>query len=313
MWTSRKELDVHGSVNTVVVGTRPSSLAVAQCGLVVSALERRFPDTRFSIKELQTQGDAVKDLPISAIGDKGIFVRSIERALLNEEIDVAVHSLKDVPSGVETPGLQLAAYCCRANPHDVLVSGDGATFESLAAGARVGTSSLRRRAQLQKLRPDLRYLEIRGNVDTRLRKLDDGRYDALVLAVAGLQRLGLESRISAWFEVDAVVPDAGQGILAVQTRTGEPFAELAQAIDEPGTRVLALAERAVVSALEADCRSPVGAHARIDYGTVTVLGMAASEDLALVLQETAAGPVSDAIGVGKAVGGKLRARLAERS
>lgn len=262
----------------ILIGTRGSALALRQTALIVDLLRQQSPGSAFAISTLQTPGDRVIDRPISAIGDKGVFVRPIERALLDGEIDVAVHSLKDVPADVETAGLEFAAFSRRVDPRDALISRGNLSLDDLPAGARIGTSSSRRLVQLVRRRPDVRTASIRGNVDTRLRKLDAGEYDAIVLAAAGLIRLGLEHRIAEYLPLQTFTPDAGQGILAVQVRAHEPIASLVRTLDVPASRVAAVAERAVVRGLGADCHSPVGAYATVDGDRVTLQAMAATED-----------------------------------
>lgn len=261
----------------VIIGTRGSTLALRQAKIVVSLLQEQEPNVEYRVEVVSTRGDRIQDRPISMLGDKGVFVRPLEQALLSGRVDIAVHSLKDVPSDVETTGLVLAAFPQRADPRDVLVSRFNTSFLDLPGGARLGTGSIRRRAQLQELRPDVQILSIRGNVDTRLRKLEQGEYDAVVLAAAGLSRLGLLARVSEYFSVDAVVPDAGQGILALQTRDTGGVRDLAASIDNLDVRAAAIAERAVLRALNADCHSPVGAYAATDGAALRLQGFAADD------------------------------------
>ena len=293
----------------VSIGTRGSALAVRQTELVAAALRERHPQVEFAIRRIESEGDRNQRDPVSLLGDKGVFVRALEQALLRGGIDLAVHSLKDVPSDVETPGLTLAAFSRREDPRDCVVSREGATLATLSSGARVGTSSLRRRAQLLAIRPDLTVVPIRGNVDTRLRKLRDREYDAIVLAAAGLHRLGLDEAITEYLSVDEMIPDAGQGILAIQARAGDPSCDLAACIDDPASRIAALAERAAVRALGADCRSPVGVLAALEGKTMRIRGMAASEDGSCLARAEASGPVSEAEATGYKLGRELLARL----
>jgi hydroxymethylbilane synthase len=304
-----REEPIHYTARTVIVGTRGSALAVRQTELIVTLLRQRHPEILFMVTTLSTVGDQVPDRPISAIGDKGIFVRSIERALLDGAIDVAVHSLKDVPADLETPGLVLAAFGARTDPRDVLIASHGTSLATLPSESRIGTSSLRRRVQLRVLRSDLGAVDIRGNVDTRLRKLDAGEYDAIVLAAAGLHRLGLQGRITQYLPVELMVPDAGQGILAVQVRRDDPVIDIVQAADDPESRIAALAERAVVRALGADCHSPVGAVARIDGASLHLEGMAATPDGSQLHRLARDGSVHDAEAMGSELGKDLRSLL----
>jgi hydroxymethylbilane synthase len=293
-------------ISSLTLGSRGSALAMRQTELVAELLRQKFPGVSLHIKAVQTAGDRNQHQPISALGDKGVFVRSIEQALLAHEVDIAIHSLKDVPSDVETPGLTLAAFSPRADARDVLVSRSGTDLEALPVGARVGTSSLRRRVQLQAVRPDLAACEIRGNVDTRLSKLDDGRYEAIILAAAGMQRLGLADRITQCLPVELFVPDAGQGIIALQTRQGDNAEAFARAIDDPLSRAAAVAERAVVRALGADCHSPVGAFAEVKGPSLVIHAMAAREDGSNLVRLQDEGPITVAEEIGHRLGLRLR-------
>ncbi len=254
---------------------------------------------------ISTEGDRVQDVSISQLGDKGVFVRAIETALLKGEIDLAVHSLKDVPSDQEMTGLQLAAFSAREDARDVVVSRGNLSLSDLPAGSVVGTSSLRRRAQLAAERPDLRARDIRGNVDTRLKKLLAGEYDALILAAAGLIRLNLQAVITQFLPVELFTPDAGQGILVVQTRREESWDAIAQHLDDRASRLAASAERSCVRALGADCRSPVGAYARLEGNELTLDGMAAREDGSELHRNRLRGPTTCAAELGAELGERL--------
>jgi len=296
-------------ISAITLGSRGSALAMRQTELVAELLRQKLRGVALHIKAVQTAGDRNQHQPISALGDKGVFVRSIEQALLAHEVDIAVHSLKDVPSDVETPGLTLAAFSPRADARDVLVSRSETDLEALPAGSRVGTSSLRRRVQLQAVRPDLEICEIRGNVDTRLRKLDDGRYEAIILAAAGMQRLGIADRITQFLPVELFVPDAGQGIIVLQTRQDDEAEVLAHAIDDPLSRAAALAERATVRALGADCHSPVGAFAEVKGSRLFVRAMAAREDGSQLVRLQDEGPLTAAEEIGRRLGLCLQSAL----
>ena len=252
---------------TYVIGTRGSRLALAQTQLVVDALRAAHPGMRFEIREVSTQGDR-DTKPLSEIGGQGVFTKAIEDALLRNEIDIAVHSMKDLPPRL-TEGLTIAAVPERASALDALVTRGGLRFEDLPPGARIGTGSGRRAAQIKVLRSDVTVSEIRGNVPTRIRKLDEGEYDGVVLAVAGLQRLGLEGRISQTFSVKEMTPSPGQGALAIEVRTDDAdAAAVAAPLDHPLSRVAVTAERAFLEALGAGCQTPVGAHAEIEGKSV---------------------------------------------
>lgn len=281
-----------------------------QAELVQQAL-RALPGVSASLVTIQTTGDRNRDAPIAELGDKAVFVRAIELSLLAGHVDLAVHSLKDIPADVVTPELELVAYTAREDARDVLISRTAVTLDDLPSGARIGTSSLRRRVQLRHLRPDLDPVDIRGNVDTRLRKLDSGEYDAIVLAAAGLIRLGLERRISEYFGVDRVVPDAGQGIIAVQARVGADAGERARGVNSDTSALAAAAERAVVRALGADCRSPVGVHALVEGESIRLRGIAASRDGSRVERAQLDGPRTEPEALGARLGHRLRSALSE--
>lgn len=306
---ARRIETVTTSMRRLTVATRGSALALQQTRLIIELLHRRFPDLECVIETVHTEGDRIQDVPISALGDKGIFVRPIERRLLAGDIDFAVHSLKDLPSDVETPGLELAAFSPRADPRDVLVSRHGHALRDLPPQARVGTGSLRRRAQLRAVRSDLVADDIRGNVDTRLRKLDGGQYDAIILAAAGLVRVGFGHRITEFLPLDTFVPDAGQGIMAVQVRSGDPSAEFVRAIDDPAARTAAIAERAVLRTLGADCNSPVGAYASLNGERIFVRGMAATRDGQRLYRDEESGPIQQSEMIGTALGERLLSLL----
>src|SRR5579884_17308 len=261
----------------VRVGTRGSALAMRQTDIMIDRLRRVAPAREFEVVTLETRADRDQTRSIAAFGDKGVFVRRFEAALRGGEIDLAVHSLKDVPGDDEPEDLDLVAFSPRADPRDVLVSG-GPDLAGLPAGSVVGTSSPRRRVQLLAARPDLVPREIRGNVDTRVRKVASGEYDAAILAAAGLERLGLLGHVAEFLPPSRFVPDAGQGIIALQARRDDAIADLARQASDPASTIAARGERAVVRALGAGCRSPVGAYALVSGDVVRVLGMAASED-----------------------------------
>jgi hydroxymethylbilane synthase len=245
---------------TLRVGTRRSKLALVQTGLMVDALRRAGQSVE--VVEVTTEGDRNR-APLKVIGGTGVFVSAIREALLAGEIDVAVHSLKDLPTD-PAEGITLAAVPPRENPFDVLIARDGLTFEKLPPGSTVGTGAQRRIAQLRRLRPDLTYVEIRGNVDTRIGKVRDGQYDAVVLAMAGLSRLGRADEVTEEFTPDQILPSPGQGALAVECQAAdESVVRVLAGLDDPRTRSAVTAERAVLNALAAGCSAPVGAFATV--------------------------------------------------
>jgi hydroxymethylbilane synthase len=253
---------------TYRIGTRGSRLALVQTDIVLTALRAANPAAAFEVQTIQTSGDQTS-ASLAEIGGRGVFVIEIERALLASEIDIAVHSLKDLPTD-ETPGLLIPAVLPREDPRDVLVSRSGAPLAELHAGATIGTGSPRRAAQILALRPDVEVRDIRGNVDTRIRKVDAGEYDAVALAAAGLHRLGILNRAAQVFEPNEMLPAPGQGVLAVQTRLDDAeAAQIVSTIDDPASRVAAIAERSFERRLGGGCRAAIAALATIASGPST--------------------------------------------
>ena len=267
----------------VTVGTRASPLARAQTARVVERLQAAWPGVYAETVAIVTTGDRTQESgePLPEIGGKGLFTAELERALRAGEIDIAVHSLKDLPTE-EVEGIAVAAVCEREDVRDCLVARDGLGFHELPAGARVGTSSLRRGAQLRALRHDVEIASVRGNVDTRIRKVHEGELDAVVLAAAGVRRLGLGDAVTEWFEPETFLPAPGQGALAIQCRAEDESAvhTLLIAIDDPVARGTTTAERAFLRALDAGCTAPVAAYATHVEGTehVHLNGLVASVD-----------------------------------
>ena len=242
----------------IVVGTRGSKLALWQANHIADRLREKNPGLVVELKLIVTTGDKILDVPLAKIGGKGLFTKELEMAMLADEIDLAVHSLKDMPTELP-PGLKLAATTERMDPHDAFVSQKFASVHDLPPGATVGTSSLRRAAQLLQLRPDLNIVSLRGNLDTRLKKLDDGQFDAIVLAAAGLRRLGWSERITALLSPEECLPAVGQGVLAIETRSedAETLALIAS-LDDEATRTCVNAERKFLSVIQGGCQAPVG-------------------------------------------------------
>ncbi len=252
---------------TITIGTRGSALALVQTEIVRAAILAANPDLTIAVRRITTRGDAILDRPLVdvAVTDKGLFVEEIEAALRDGRIDLAVHSAKDLPSFLP-PDMTIAAFTERADPRDVLVSPHG-TLDTLPQGARVGTSSPRRACQLRAARPDLLVVDIRGNVDTRLRKLAEGQYDAIVLAAAGLLRLGREAEITEWFTPARMLPAVGQGALAIETRANDPaLAALLTPLAHGATMSALEAERAFLAAVSGGCSAVVAAYAKIQPG-----------------------------------------------
>jgi hydroxymethylbilane synthase len=290
------------------IGTRGSALALAQTMLVADALRERGHDVE--LIPIRTEGDHLQD-ETSIVLVRGAFVGALERALAAGTVDLAVHSAKDLPTG-EREGVSIAAYPPRGDARDALVTRDGAPLDRLPPGARVGTESPRRRAFLLQMRPDLEVVPVRGNVDTRLRKLEAGEVEALVLATAGLGRLGLSERVAQAFPLDVMVPAVGQGALAVQTRAADGESRWVRALDDAATRAAVVAERAFLAAMGGGCRAPFAAHARMMDGRLAAQGAALSPDGRSALHERAVGEPAEATALGAGLAERLLARGAER-
>lgn len=286
------------------LGTRASPLARWQADWVAAELRRHGHDV--SLVPLTTRGDQQLGASLAVIGGQGLFTKELQRALLHDEIDLAVHSLKDLPTE-PVAGLELGAIPPRAPTADVLVSARWPSLAELPAGAAVGTGSLRRRAQLWHARPDLRMLEIRGNVETRLRKLADGEYDALVLAQAGLQRLELDEHIREILSESVMLPAVGQGALGVEIRSADDeLREALAPLDDAATRAAVTAERALLAALRAGCLAPVGAKGRIENERLTLRGVVLSGDGKIRLEAFQAGLPHEAQRVGRELAEQLQ-------
>jgi hydroxymethylbilane synthase len=271
------------------IGTRGSLLAKWQAESVRKQLFA-IAGVEAEIVIIKTAGDKMQQMPLTQIGGKGIFIKELEDALLNDSIDLAVHSVKDIPTEVPR-GLSFPAVCRRDDIRDCLISPTGSTLENLRQGARVGTSSLRRQAQLLHLRADLDIRELRGNVDTRLRKVGDGEYDAIVLAKAGLDRLGLSQRISETFAPEVFMPAVGQGAIAVETRLGDnETGDLLSKLDDQETRAAIITERALLAALQGGCQVPIGAWARIERGEMVLEACVTSVDGQQHVRQCLTGP-----------------------
>lgn len=297
----------------LVIASRGSELALWQSRAVQSALAEAGAADEVEIRVVRTTGDRIQDVPLAKIGDKGLFTKELDAALLAGEADLAVHSLKDVPTRLPG-GLRLAAVTRREDPRDVLLlpPGGSGTLSSLPAGARVGTSSLRRRAQLRAMRPDLDVADLRGNLNTRLAKLDRGEYDAILLAAAGVVRLGWADRIASFLDPADWLPAVGQGALAVVVR--EDRAEVADALAElhdADTAACTAAERTLLRALEGGCQVPIGALGTVDGGDVVLDALVSGLDGDPMLRVRERGPSADAESIGRRAADALLARGAE--
>lgn len=287
------------------IGTRASLLATTQSTWVKNQIETQHPGVSVELVKIVTKGDKILDVPLAKVGGKGLFVKEIEEALLRKDVDLAVHSMKDVPSELPEE-LHLGIIPPRENPHDAFIAKKFASFAGLPEGATVGTSSLRRRSQLAALRPDLEIVDLRGNLDTRLRKLDEGQFQAIILAAAGLNRLGMGSRATGYFSAKEMLPAVGQGALGIELRKDddELLAGLAFLNDEE-TTVAVAAERGFLYRLEGGCQVPIGAFAEVRDGEVELTGLVASIDGKVVLKESMKGLSGQAQQLGTQLANKL--------
>jgi len=293
---------------TIKIGTRGSKLALWQANWVKSAIETKHPSLKAELVIIKTKGDKILDVPLAKVGGKGLFVKEIEDALLNRHIDIAVHSMKDMPAEIPD-GLCIGAVPERENPYDVLISKNGQPLSGLKPGACVGTSSLRRAAQILNTRPDLVIKSLRGNLDTRLRKLENEDYDAVILAAAGVKRLGLESRITEYLDENIMLPAVGQGALCVEIRRNDQRIDsIVAALEHPHSRAVVMGERAFLKRLEGGCQVPMAAHGKIEDNTFTLCGLVATLDATTVIKETLSGDKDSA----ETIGLKLAERLISR-
>lgn len=291
----------------LTIGTRQSLLALWQSNHIAALLREKYPECEVVLKKIVTKGDRILDVPLAQIGGKGLFTKEIETELADGTIDLAVHSLKDMPT-VLPEGLCLTAITERANVGDAFVSNKYASFEELPLGAVIGTSSLRRKAQLLAARPDLQIMDLRGNVDTRLRKLDEGLYDAIILAAAGLERLGHGDRITALIPPDVCLPAVGQGALAIEARTADDeVRSMLEFLNDLPTKQSTDAERAFLGLLEGGCQVPIGVHADVAGEQIKIEAIIAALDGSTVLRDTITGKVEDAVALGQQLGKKMLA------
>ncbi|MBJ91836.1 MAG: hydroxymethylbilane synthase [Alteromonadaceae bacterium] len=299
-------------MKTIRIATRKSALALWQAEYVKAELLRNHPNLTVELVPMSTQGDKILDTPLAKIGGKGLFVKELEQAMLEDRADIAVHSMKDVP--VEFPdGLMLHTICPRENPQDAFVSNQFKSIDELPPGAVVGTSSLRRQCQLKALRPDLTVRDLRGNVNTRLAKLDNGEYAAIILAAAGLIRLGFEQRIAALMPVDTSLPANGQGAVGIECRSDDKeVQQLLSALEHRETRICVLAERAMNRKLQGGCQVPIGAYAVIENDTLWLRGLVGALDGSEIIRHQLRGPVAEAEQLGVALAEHLLSQGADR-
>jgi hydroxymethylbilane synthase len=289
------------------IATRKSQLALWQAEHVAMLLRHAHAGLDVELVPMSTKGDRIQDRSLAAIGGKGLFIKELEAALEEHRADIAVHSMKDVP-GELPDGLLIAAVLPRADPRDALLSAHAERLEDLPLGARVGTSSLRRQAQLLSARPDLRIEALRGNVDTRVRRLDDGGLDAIILACAGLIRLGWESRITARLDPRTCLPAVGQGVIGIECRVDDAHSRLLlQVLNDPPTRAALDAERAFAHRLGGSCQSPIAAHARLDGNGLTLDGLVAEPDGSRLLRDSITGGADESLRLGDELADRLLA------
>jgi len=280
-------------VQEVRIATRDSALALWQANWVKQKLEELIPDVAFSLVTMKTQGDKILDVALAKIGDKGLFTKELEFALLNGSAELAVHSMKDVPT-LLPDGLKMGAIAERHDPRDVLICPQGYTLLTLPAGARVGTSSLRRRAQLAKLRSDLQVLDLRGNLNTRFAKLDRGDYDAMLLAAAGVERMGWSDRITERISFDLSLPAVGQGSVGIEIRDDAPEIQaIVDKLNHHESSIAIRAERALLKKLEGGCQIPIGSLGIVEGDKLTLHGLVASVDGSRVLRSRLEGPANE--------------------
>jgi hydroxymethylbilane synthase len=293
------------------IGTRASALALWQAEWVKAELESKHPGMRVSLTKIKTTGDKILDVPLAKVGGKGLFVKEIEEAMLRNEIDIAVHSMKDVPTFFPD-GLHLGAITKREDPRDALLSRNHVKFKDLPVGAKVGTSSLRRQAQLMHVRPDFLIEQLRGNVDTRLRKLREGQYDAIILAAAGVRRLGLAENVTEYLETEVSLPAIGQGALGIECRADDrELNDLIAFFNHADSRVCVTGERALLRRLEGGCQVPIACYGQVRSGGLMLTGLVASVDGKTIIKDVIEGPQGDAERLGVSLAENLLRRGAD--
>ncbi len=290
----------------VVIGTRGSTLAMIQARMVKDALQAVLPEREFALKKIKTTGDLVTDIPLEKIGDKGVFIKELETALLGREIDLAVHSMKDMPTALPD-GLCFGAVMSRENPLDVVLAGKkGLKLADMQPGTRIGSSSLRRRAQLLHHYPHLEINSIRGNLDTRLRKMQEGQFDAIILAYAGVKRMGWDDLVTEIISPEVCLPAVGQGSIGIEIREDDrEIAEMVAELNCARSEVAITAERSFLRKLEGGCQVPVGALGQVKNGSLTLEGMVASLEGEVLYRETESGQIEEAEAIGLALAERL--------
>ena len=287
------------------IGTRGSKLALWQANFIKSEIERLCPDFNVKLKIIKTTGDRITDRPLAMIGGKGLFVKEIETALLNNDIDIAVHSMKDMP-GELPEGLVIGAIPKRENPFDVLISKNNYLLTDYEKGAKIGTSSLRRASQIKHIRPDVTIVSIRGNLDTRIKKLKSGEYDAIVLAAAGLIRLDQKNEITQYLDETIMLPAVGQGALCIETRENDDdIASIMKKLDHPDTRICVTGERAFLKQIEGSCHIPVACFGKITGNDVVLTAVVASVNGKKLIKEQIISPVDKVENSGRILADKI--------
>jgi len=293
------------------IATRKSPLALWQAEFVRDSLIEHYPDLQVELVKMVTQGDKILDTPLAKVGGKGLFVKELEQGMLRDEVDIAVHSMKDVPVALPD-GLHLSVICAREDPRDAFVSNNFESLDALPQNARVGTSSLRRQTQLKAARPDLQIIDLRGNVNTRLKKLDDGQYDAIILAAAGLIRLKFENRIRQSIDSTISLPAIGQGAVGIECRTEDKeINELIQILNHEFTHTCVTAERAMNARLEGGCQVPIGGYAILENDELFMRGLVGRPDGTEVVRGEIRGKPEDAQVLGIALADDLLSRGAD--
>jgi hydroxymethylbilane synthase len=293
------------------IGTRASALALWQAEWVKSELEKRYPGMTVSLTKIKTTGDKILDVPLAKVGGKGLFVKEIEEAMLENEIDIAVHSMKDVPTFFPD-GLHLSCITKREDARDALLSRNNVAFKDLPKGANVGTSSLRRQAQLMSLRPDFVIHQLRGNVGTRLQKLKEGKFDAIILAAAGVKRLGLESNVSEYLSPEISLPAIGQGALGIECRVDDrELNDMIAFFNHTDSRTCVTGERALLRRLEGGCQVPIACYGQVENGKLTLIGLVGSVDGKCIVKDSIEGDPDKAEKLGVVLAEKLLSRGAD--
>jgi len=293
------------------IGTRASALALWQAEWVKSELEKKYPGMTVSLTKIKTTGDKILDVPLAQVGGKGLFVKEIEEAMLAHEIDIAVHSMKDVPT-MFPDGLHLSCITKREDARDALLTRNNMKFKDLPQGATIGTSSLRRQAQLMSVRPDFKIAQLRGNVDTRLRKLKEGQFDAIILAAAGVRRLGLAENVSEYIDPSISLPAIGQGALGIECRVDDrELNDLIAFFNHQDTRTCVTGERALLRRLEGGCQVPIACYGQMVNGKLHLIGLVGSVDGKRIIKETIEGEADKAEKLGVTLAEKLLSKGAD--